>query len=351
MAGRDIIVVGASTGGVEALTQMVRGLPSGLPASLFVVCHFPPGLRSVLPEILSRSGPLLASHAADGEPFYPGQIYIAPPDHHLLLEPGKRMRLTRGARENHHRPAVDPLFRSAARHYGSRVIGVVLTGALYDGTAGLMAVRAAGGLAVVQDPDDALVAAMPQNAMEVAGVDHVVCIADLAPLLIGLSHQPVEPDRGAETMDPIERMPEIAIQDMARQVRNERRGQVSVMTCPECGGALWQVDDAGLLRFSCHVGHVYRGEVLLSEQTEALEAALWTAVRTFKEKWVLASQLAHREQAAGNAQSAARFREQAEQAIRSGELIQHHLLSDALPGGEPREADGFNGQAVRPSEP
>jgi two-component system chemotaxis response regulator CheB len=203
----------------------------------------------------------------------------------------------------------------------------------------------------VQDPDDALVAAMPQNAMEVAGGDHVIPIADLAPLLIRLTHKPVDSDRGAETMDPIERMPEIAIQDMARQVRNERRGQVSVMTCPECGGALWQVDDAGLLRFSCHVGHVYRGEVLLSEQTEALEAALWTAVRTFKEKWVLASQLAHREQAAGNVQSAARFREQAEQAIRSGDLIQRHLLVDAPPGGEPRIDGEFNGPAGRPSEP
>src|SRR5690242_15674063 len=143
MATRDIIVIGTSTGGVDALSRLARGLPPGFPASLFVVCHFPAGGRSVLPEILSRSGPLLAAHAADGEPFYPGQIYVAPPDRHLVLGPNGRMRLTRGARENHHRPAADPLFRSAARHYGPRVIGVVLTGALYDGTAGLMAIRAA----------------------------------------------------------------------------------------------------------------------------------------------------------------------------------------------------------------
>src|SRR5262249_16896633 len=161
-------------------------LPPGLPASLFIVCHFPPGGRSVLPEILSRSGPLLASHAVDGEPFHPGHIYIAPPDYHLLLSPGERMQLTRGPRQNYHRPAVDPLFRSAAKFYTRRVIGVVLTGSLFDGTGGLLAVRGAGGIAVVQDPHDAAVAAMPQSASQIAGADHVVPASRLAPLLVEL---------------------------------------------------------------------------------------------------------------------------------------------------------------------
>src|SRR5205085_8246445 len=142
--------------------------------------HFPAGGRSVLPEILSRSGPLLATHAADGEPFRPGHIYVAPPDRHLVLRPDGRTMLTREARENHARPAVDPLFRSAARHYGPRVIGVVLTGSLYDGAAGLLAVRGAGGLAVVQDPRDAAVAAMPLNATQIAGADRVAKTAGLA---------------------------------------------------------------------------------------------------------------------------------------------------------------------------
>src|SRR3954466_9697746 len=183
MAGRDIIVIGTSTGGVEALRQFVHALPSGFPASVFIVCHFPTEGRSVLPELLSRAGPLLASHPADGERFYPGQIYVAPPDFHLLLGPDRRMRLSRAARENHHRPAVDPLFRSAARYYGPRVVGVVLTGALHDGTAGLLSIRAAGGLGVVQDPEDAVIATMPQNAAQIAGADHVTTLADLAPLL------------------------------------------------------------------------------------------------------------------------------------------------------------------------
>lgn len=334
MAGRDLIAIGTSAGGVEALMHLVRGLPSGLPASLFVVCHFPTGERSVLPEILSRSGPLLATHAGDGEPFYPGHIYVAPPGRHLLLGPDGRMRLSRGARENHHRPAIDPLFRTAARYFGPRVVGVILSGALDDGTAGLLAVRGCGGVAVAQDPEDALVPTMPRNAARVAGADHVVRVAELPALLVRLVQEPVDPGGGAHLMDPIEQMPAAVERDRVRQVRDERRGEVSLYTCPECGGALWQLDDAGVMRFRCHVGHAYLGEVLLSEQTEALEAALWTAVRTFRDKSILAAQLAHRERAAGQADSAARFEEQAAQAARFGRLIEDHLLNGAPGAGE-----------------
>jgi two-component system chemotaxis response regulator CheB len=277
MAGRDIIVIGASAGGVEALVHVVRDLPRGFPASLFVVCHYPPGGKSALPTILSRSGPLLATHASDGEPFNLGQIYVAPPDRHLLLEPGGVMRLTRGPRENHNRPAVDPLFRSAARHYGERVIGVVLTGALYDGAAGLLAIRGAGGLAVVQDAADASVAAMPYNATQIAGADRVVRLAEMGPLLVGLVQRPLIPAGGGSAVDPMEQMPEVVREDMDDQIHNGRAGDVSIYTCPECGGALWQVDQKGLTQFRCHVGHAYNGEAFLAEQSERLEAALWTA--------------------------------------------------------------------------
>ena len=189
MATHDIIVIGTSAGGVDVLSHMARGLPAGLPASIFIVCHFPAGSRSVLPEILSRSGPLLAVHARDGDPIYPSQIYLAPPDRHMLLVDG-HVKLTRGPREGGHRPAIDPLFRSAARLYGPRVIGVVLTGALHDGVAGLLAVRAAGGIAVVQDPADATVAALPMNATKFAGADHIVTAADLASRLTDLVRHP-----------------------------------------------------------------------------------------------------------------------------------------------------------------
>jgi two-component system, chemotaxis family, protein-glutamate methylesterase/glutaminase len=209
------------------------------------VCHFPPAGRSVLPTILSRAGPLLASHARDGQPFYPGHVYVAPPDCHLLLRPERRMRVTRGPRENNHRPAVDPLFRSAARHYGPRVIGVVLTGAMSDGTAGLMAVRGAGGLGVVQDPHDAVVAAMPESATRIAGADYIMAAAGLAHLLAELVKGPVSPAGGPPMPDPIDQMPDAVNRDFDQQIRNERRGRVSVFNCPECGGSLWQVNGCG----------------------------------------------------------------------------------------------------------
>jgi two-component system chemotaxis response regulator CheB len=329
MPARDLIVVGTSAGGVQALCEIFQRLPTGLPASIFVVCHLPAGMRSMLPDVLSRCGTLLATHARDGEPFYPGHIYIAPPDRHLLLARGGRMGLSREARENHNRPAVDPLFRSAARHYGARVVGVVLTGALHDGTAGLLAIRRAGGLAVVQDPEEAAVAAMPFNAAVVAGADYIAPIHEIAPVLIRLVREPNGVASGNSALDLIERMPEIVKEDMKEQAADERRGDVSVMTCPECGGALWQVDEARPLRFRCHVGHAYNGEVLLAEQSEALEAALWTAVRIFREKSVLSGQLANRERADGNNAVAARFDEQALQAARYRSVIEDQLLGGA----------------------
>jgi two-component system chemotaxis response regulator CheB len=281
-----------------------------------------------LPDILSRAGPLLAVHARDGDPVHPGQIYVAPPDHHLLLQDGT-IRLTRGPRESHHRPAIDVLFRSAARVCGPRVIAVVLTGALYDGVAGLLAVRSAGGVAVVQDPQDALVATLPLNATEVAGADHIVPASGLAPLLVDLVRQPA-PEKGAVSMiDPLDKLSALQVQDQEAQKRGERRGEISVFTCPECGGTLWQVDDHQLVRFRCHVGHVYQAEVLLAEQQEILEAALWTAARTFKDRAVLSRQLAAKEQEGGRNESSSRFIEQAEQSEKYYESIQRYLLGAA----------------------
>jgi two-component system chemotaxis response regulator CheB len=342
MAGHDIIVVGASTGGVEVLAELARGLPPGLPAAIFVVCHFPAGSASILPEILSRSGPLLASHAHDGEPTYPGHIYIAPPDIHMQLQPGE-IQLIRLARENGFRPAIDPLFRSAARVYGPRVIGVVLTGALYDGVAGLLAIRGAGGIAVVQDPRDAVVAALPQSATAIAGADHVVRASELAPLLVKLVHSPVPNPGGSNMADPLEKMPQIVDRDMDAQSNGRHRGALSVFTCPECGGAMWQVDESELVRFRCHVGHAYYAERLLAEQSEALEAALWRAVRTFREKSVLARQLAERERERGHPTTAERFEDHAREATHYGEVIHRYLVNSGLArsGTEgPRNAGG-----------
>jgi two-component system chemotaxis response regulator CheB len=190
-ATRDVIVVGASAGGVEALSRFVQGMPADLPASIFVVLHVLPTGKSVLPEILGRRGELPVSHGVDGEPIERGHVYVAPPDHHMLVEDG-RVSLTRGPQENGHRPSIDGLFRSAARAFGARVIAVVLTGSLDDGTLGTQSVKDRGGIAIAQDPDDALYPDMPANLLERVTVDHVARIGEMPALLGRLVEEQVD---------------------------------------------------------------------------------------------------------------------------------------------------------------
>src|SRR5437660_7226310 len=190
MPNHDIIVVGASAGGVEALRALVAKLPKDLPAAILVVLHVAPDHKSMLPRLLTGAGPIPAAHAKGGEALGPGRIYVAPPDHHLVVDDGV-VRLTRSPREGGHRPAVDTLFRTAARFHGTRVIGVVLSGALDDGTAGLVAVKQRGGLAVVQDPRDALCGDMPRSAMENVAVDHCLPAAEIGSLISRLTRESV----------------------------------------------------------------------------------------------------------------------------------------------------------------
>jgi two-component system chemotaxis response regulator CheB len=325
MPGRDIIVVGASAGGVEALSHLVAGLPAGLPAAMFIVLHIPAGAPSMLADILCQDGPLPGAQAEDGEAIQTGQIYVAPPDFHMLLRPG-HIELTRGPRENHVRPAIDPLFRSAARAYGDRVIGVVLTGHLYDGTAGLMAIRGAGGVAVVQDPADALVDTMPRTARDIAGADYVLPLAQISTTLIDLVHRSPPKEGDTPVADPEENAQKVVQRAKAEQEAGGKRGDVSVLTCPECGGTLFQLENAKLIQFSCHVGHSYYAEALLAEQNEALEAALWTAVRMFKEKGVLARQLAAQARAKGDGVPAERYEDQAALTDQYADSIQQFIL-------------------------
>ena len=349
MPNRDIIVIGASAGGVEALSRLVQELPPGLAAAVFVVIHIPTYATSMLPEILSRHGRLPARHPRNGEPIQKGQIYVAPPDFHMLLRPGQ-VELMRGPRENHSRPAIDPLFRSAARAYGRRVIGTVLTGQLYDGTAGLLAVRNASGLAVVQDPADALAGVMPQTALTIAGADYVLPLDRIGPTLTALVHE--SSNGGKEAMaEPEEKTAEHVSRDMAAQVNGQRVGELAVMTCPECGGSLWQMDDDKLVRFRCHIGHAYYGENLLAEQAEALEAALWTAVRIFKEKAVLAGQLAAQSRAKGEAGIADRYADQARLSERYSEVIQQYILSGVAGTATPPQQELPPVEPPTPGEP
>src|SRR5215204_506022 len=337
MTQRDIVVIGASAGGIQALTALVAGLPRNFPAPLLVVVHIPPYAVSRLPEILSRSGPLPAAHARHGEAIEPGRIYIAPPDRHLLVRSGW-IELSRGPRENHCRPAIDPLFRTAARVYGARVIGIILSGALYDGSMGLLAIKTRGGMAIVQDPQEAIVDSMPRRAIERVEAEHVLPVAEMAAALTDLIRQPVIAQGGTSmenAIDPEERLEAVIAEDFVEQASDGRIEETTIFTCPDCGGVLWQGaegSEGSVLRFRCHVGHAFAPEVLLSQKSEELETALWSSLRLLKEKATLTLQLANRTRTSGNGkatQAAERIAEQAELDERHARVIQE--LLEAMP--------------------
>jgi two-component system, chemotaxis family, protein-glutamate methylesterase/glutaminase len=334
MVGRDIVVIGGSAGSIEAVTEVVRGFPPDFPAAVFVVVHFPGSVSSTLPRILSRAGPLVARHARDGELIEPGRIYVAPPDSHLHLSDG-HTRLTRGPKENGHRPAIDPLFRTAAQSFGPRVIGVVLSGNLNDGTAGLLSIKQREGIAIVQSLESALYSGMPRSAMDHVEVDHVLAPSEIPLLLSELALEPVPHLKVVPmSQDPpaAEQADEFAVAD-----RHQQPGIPSTMTCPECHGTLWEVKDDDLVRFRCRVGHAYSDEALLVHQSEQLEAALWTALRSLEEHSALARRLAARANSRGHTHSASSFTEQAMDAEHHASVIRT-VLDKGVRTSEPSEA-------------
>lgn len=333
--GHDIIVIGASAGGVEALADLVQRLPADLPAAVFVVLHIPAYGNSVLPSILSRRGPLPAHHPKDGEEIRHRRIYVAPPDHHLIVRDGT-VHITRGPMENGHRPAVDTLFRSAARTYGPRVAGVVLTGTLDDGTAGLQAIKICGGLALAQDPEEALFASMPHNAIENVAVDIVQPLAGLAETLVRLTQEPptapgavMTSEQANTTLSRMETETEVAEMDMGA-LETPRDGKPSAFSCPDCHGVLWELEEGELVRFRCRVGHAYSPESLLAAQSANLEEALWVALRALEEGAAMATRLQERSLGRGHAHAAQRFGEQAGDARQRAKIIRQALI-----GGQP----------------
>jgi two-component system chemotaxis response regulator CheB len=332
MPGHDIIVMGASAGGVEALMEVVRALPRHLPAALFVVLHIPPDGASALPQILANVGPLPAVHPRDGDPIEHGRIYIAPPDHHLLVEPG-HVRLTRGPRENRYRPAVDPLFRSAARAYGPRVIGVVLSGMLDDGSAGMIAIASRGGVGVVQEPQDALFPGMPQSAIKNDSPAHIVPVAAIGPLLVRLAREPVHA-AAREVPKEMDKDVNSAEFDLGAIEDRDKPGTPSVFGCPECGGVLWEMQEGTMLRYRCRVGHAFTADSLIAEQSTHLEAALWAALRGLEEKAALVHRLAERARAQGHATLVGRYTEQEQDARQHA-----RVLRDLILRGETSPAD------------
>lgn len=336
MSARDIIVVGASAGGVEALVRLVGALPADLPATVLVILHLPPDAPSSLPAILGRAGPLPVAHARDGEALEYGRIYVAPPNCHLLVIDG-HLRLVLGPRENGVRPAADVLFRSAARSFGQRVVGVVLSGTLRDGTLGLSAIRMRGGLAIVQDPDEALFGGMPNSALERDHVDYCLPVAEIASVLERLAREPSgpEPQREEVPMNAGSGPDAYKLDgDETHLVSQKRQGQASGLTCPDCHGSLWELRDGQLVRLECRVGHAHSVESFLSHQAVYFEEAMWTAVNTLEERAAILREQAGRQPA--DSWLGARYRERAaeldEQAQAVRQLLYRFVRSHESPG-------------------
>lgn len=331
MPGHDRIVVGASAGGVEALRTLVGALPADLPAAVFVVLHLPAQSPSMLPGILTRSGPLPAVHPADGDAIEPGRIYVAPPDCHLLIE-RDHVRVVRGPKENRHRPAVDPLFRTAARAYGPRVIGVILTGSLDDGTAGLLAIKQRGGLAVVQHPEDALYSGMPRSALEVVAVDHVLPLDGMGAMLDRLARAPAPREDAYPVPAYMELEAKVAEMEAGTVHPDEIPGTPSVFTCPECHGTLWELQEGNLVRYRCRVGHAFSSESMMAEQSVMLEDALWAALRALEENASFARRLAAQATARHHHRVAARFVERATEQERQAAVLRDILQRNTAEG-------------------
>lgn len=322
--GRDIIVLGASAGGVQALCKVIENLPPDLPAAIFVVLHLAPHSQSHLPAILERSGCLPASHPVDGEVICPGRIYVAPPDRHLAIE-DSHIHISRNASENGHRPAIDVLFRSAARSYGSRVAGVVLTGNLDDGTAGLAAIKKCGGIAIVQDPREADYSSMPESAIANVDVDHVLPVADIGSLLEELLRQP----RPAAVADcgTVEEEPD----DMGTKTKDEGRdlprvpGTPAGLTCPECGGSLFEEPGERPMHFRCRTGHAYSPESLLAKQSDSLEVAFWAALRSLEENAALTRRMEKRSREHGRLRTCEVYKRRADEAEKHAAIMRSIL--------------------------
>lgn len=291
MKGR-IFVIGASLSGIDALTELVSKLPAGFPAPIFIAQHVASHSPGMLPYLLSKAGPLPAVHPKSATLFEAGTIYVAPPDRHMLIQDGY-IRLSHGPQENLARPAIDPLFRSAAVNYGPAVVGVVLTGQLNDGTSGLLAIKDRGGFTIVQDPSEATSRSMPQSAIRHMKVDKICTLDEMARLFVELANDapPPEPDQPARRLMEIENRIAEGIFNVDDWWALEQMSTPSGLNCPNCRSALYEVKDQRVLRYRCRSGHAFSAQSLLSGQADAREALLSTLFGSLIEEATLAKRL------------------------------------------------------------
>jgi two-component system chemotaxis response regulator CheB len=325
LARQDLVVIGASAGGIEALKQVVERLPRDLPAAVVAVLHLPAGGTSVLPSIVDRAGPLRARPVADGVELEPGTIYVAIPDCHVEVDDG-RLRVQGGPRENGHRPAIDPLFRTAAQARDGRTLGVILSGALDDGARGLRAIKANGGMTIVQDPETALHPGMPRSAIRYVAPDRVLTPQQIASAIVAFANGASEKGHnGSRTVEMSEKA-------QVEEQTSPQPGEETGLTCPDCGGAIYQQNEGDVVAFRCRVGHQYGADAFLIEQSKTVENSLWAGLRLLEERAVLMRRLADKYES--QQRTSRRFREKAD------ELEDHatkltHLLRDVTSRPQP----------------
>jgi two-component system chemotaxis response regulator CheB len=338
MTCRNVVVIGGSAGSIEALQVLVAGLPPDFPGTVLVALHLSPHTPSRLHEVLARTTTLPVTRARDGEVMERGHIYVAMADRHLVVE-ADRLRITRGPRENHSRPAVDTLFRSAAYALGPRVIGVVLSGALDDGTAGLWAIKDRGGLALVQSPEDAQHPSMPSSALRHVLVDYTVPVSDMPALISGLVREEAElPAESTPTDGAIKTETRIALEGNGLQAGVMQLGAVSSNTCPECHGVLVRIRESSIVRYRCHTGHAYSLETLLAEVSEKIDQTLWAALRAIEERILLLEEMAELACSRAESSSETRLLEIAAATARRAQVIRdlvlEHTAAPDAPGDE-----------------
>ena len=311
MDGTVVVVIGASAGGVEALRELMAKLPEDIQAAVLIVLHIPATGESVLPEILDRAGKLPVERARTGLELRPGRVFVAPADHHLTVSE-THVQLDRGPRVNGHRPAIDPLFTSAASWYGPHAMGVVLSGMLDDGAAGLLRLSQVGAVTVAQDPNEAAYPALPRAAIERGGAQKVLVLDDIADLITTSS------DSHAMTLREV-----VAMQGRAEEAADR---QLSPFTCPNCHGTLWEITDAGSTQFRCRTGHTFSVDSLVHVSSEALDDALWAGYRALLEQADLCRRMSRRMESVGNTRTSSRYEKLARDAERRAWVLHEGLV-------------------------